>query len=120
MSQVTNTSLTPSPEWLSGGNPNAILQQEAQGQNEFVNSAVLPKKINGGNRAEFEAIGIVFHDPVEGDPLFINCTLPQGWTKQKTDHSMWSNLVDEQGKIRATIFYKAAFYDRDAFMSLES
>ena len=31
---------------------------------------------------------------------------------------MHSNLVDDKGRIRATIFYKAAFYDRDAHMSL--
>jgi hypothetical protein len=27
---------------------------------------------------------------------------------------MWSNLIDNRGLIRANIFYKAAFYDRDA------
>lgn len=33
---------------------------------------------------------------------------------------MWSYLVDELGRRRGAIFYKAAFYDRDAFMRLES
>ena len=31
---------------------------------------------------------------------------------------MWSNLVDKQERVRATIFYKAAFYDRNAFLNV--
>jgi hypothetical protein len=33
---------------------------------------------------------------------------------------MWSYLVDEKGRERAAIFYKAAFYDRDAHISITS
>jgi predicted secreted protein len=29
---------------------------------------------------------------------------------------MWSYIVDDEGTQRVAIFYKAAFYDRDAFM----
>jgi hypothetical protein len=43
--------------------------------------------------------------------------LPEGWHIKATDHSMWSNLVDDKGRNRASIFYKAAFYDREAFLS---
>jgi hypothetical protein len=28
---------------------------------------------------------------------------------------MWSSIVDDKGKEMVSIFYKAAFYDRDAF-----
>ncbi len=44
--------------------------------------------------------------------------LPAGWKKISTDHAMWSNLVDDKGRKRASIFYKAAFYDRSAHLQL--
>ncbi len=44
--------------------------------------------------------------------------LPQGWRKEATKHHMWSVLRDERGRPRANIFYKAAFYDRSAHISL--
>jgi hypothetical protein len=46
-------------------------------------------------------------------------SLPPGWKVVPTDHSMWSDLVDAKGEKRASIFYKAAFYDRDAFIRIE-
>ena len=67
-----------------------------------------------------EAAGVKFLGPVEGDPIFQRVTLPAGWSKKATDHSMWSNLVDDKGRVRARIFYKAAFYDRSATLSLET
>jgi len=45
--------------------------------------------------------------------------LPIGWKKRSTGHSMWNDLVDDKGRVRATFFYKAAFYDRDAFINFE-
>jgi hypothetical protein len=109
---------------LGSHNPSdAILRQEADGQRSLVNSDTLPTDIgkydrNGESRAALEAFGVVFGEMVEGDPLFQYVTLPDGWKKVSTDHSMWSNLVDEQGRIRAQIFYKAAFYDRSASLSV--
>lgn len=46
----------------------------------------------------------------------LNVELPDGWKKVGTNHDMHSDLVDETGKVRASIFYKAAFYDRRADM----
>jgi hypothetical protein len=66
--------------------------------------------------AVWEAMGITLGEPVASDPLFRHATLPKGWRKQPTDHAMWSKLVDAQGRERASIFYKAAFYDRSAFI----
>lgn len=102
---------------MMGMNTSKIIpQQEKRGQRELVNSAVLPRQINHGSLQQFEQMGIVFGEIV--DDLFIRATLPDGWKKVPTDHDMWSHLVDDQGRERASIFYKAAFYDRDAFMSL--
>ena len=102
---------------METGMGGSIEQQESRGQRELVNSDVLPAEIHG-DRQKLENAGVIFGEPVEDDPLFINATLPDGWKKQATDHSMWSNLVDSDGNERARIFYKAAFYDRCASMSV--
>lgn len=97
--------------------PGGIEAQEASEQKRFVRSTTLPKKIAHGNtREQFETVGIKFGE--DADDLFVNCELPFGWTKRPTEHSMWSELVDEKGRVRALIFYKGAFYDRNAHMSL--
>lgn len=118
---ITNTARTEAhPEWCLGGNPGAIEAQEASGQDQLVNSNVLPTKCPQADRKILEAAGIKFGEPHKGDPLFCTAVLPKGWKKRATDHTMWSELVDENGKVRATIFYKAAFYDRDAFIRLKA
>lgn len=89
-----------------------IERQEAQGQRDLMNSTVLP--IDGSQQAA--QMGITLLEPV--DDLFVNVILPDGWHKQATDHSMWSDLLDDKGRSRAAIFYKAAFYDRSAHMSI--
>ena len=94
-----------------------IYAQEKQGQAEVVRRKLFPLEIHGATREELEAIGFVFGEPV--DELFQECTLPEGWTIRPTDHSMWSHIVDENGEVRGSIFYKAAFYDRSAFASVK-
>ncbi len=98
------------------GGPKFIEAQEAQGQRELVRSSVLPAEIT--DRASFERLGFTFGEPVPGDSLFLNATMPPGWTKEGSDHAMWSYLVDDKGRRRASVFYKAAFYDRGAHMGL--
>jgi hypothetical protein len=99
--------------------PGGIEAQEVEGQKEFVASKTLPKEINsGGTKEELERMGIVFGEIV--DDLFINVTLPKGWKIEASDHSMWSDLIDDKGCVKASIFYKAAFYDRKAFININS
>lgn len=104
------------PEWVMGGNPTAIHAQELRGQQELVNNTQLPVSCPPSLKAQLEAAGVVFGSETPGDSLFCMATLPNGWKKVATDQSMWSRLVDETGAVRASIFYKAAFYDRDAFL----
>lgn len=99
------------------GTSRSIEAMEAEGQRALVTSDVLPVEMRPG-RKEFEALGFVFGEAVNDDPLFLHATLPEGWTRKPSDHSMWSYLVDELGQERVAIFYKAAFYDRHANMSL--
>jgi len=115
MAKITNTkNEAANPGWLLGGNPGAIEAQEARGQIELVNSTQLPTDCR--DRAVLEAAGVIFGEVSPQDPLFVEATLPEGWKKRPTTHSMWSELVDAEGKVRANIFYKAAFYDRKAHM----
>jgi hypothetical protein len=97
--------------------PGGIERQEAAGQRTLVESAMLPKEIRGATREQLAALGFKFGADV--DELFVTCELPPGWKKRGTDHSMHSDLLDEQGRKRAGIFYKAAFYDRRADMSMD-
>jgi hypothetical protein len=94
--------------------PGGIEAQEAQGQQTLVNSDILPKDSPWN---QLEAMGIKRGKDV--DDLFVSVELPEGWKKVATDHSMWSELQDASGKVVASIFYKAAFYDRKAHLSLK-
>lgn len=77
----------------------------------------LPKEmLHGCDREKLEQMGIKFGADV--DDLFVTVQLPEGWKKKATDHAMWSDLLDDNGRKRAAIFYKAAFYDRRAHISL--
>jgi hypothetical protein len=102
----------------SGG----IERSEKRGQSELVESDVIPSYSSSYGKQNIdkglEALGFVLGKPVAGDPLFREATLPKGWKKVGTDHSMWSKIVDETGKERCSIFYKAAFYDRSAFITI--
>lgn len=100
--------------------PGGIEAQEARGQAELVNSEVLPTEILHCTQADLEALGFVFGELVEGDPIFRHATLPAGWSRAATGHSMWSDINDERGIARVKVFYKAAFYDRSAHMSVSN
>lgn len=94
--------------------PRGIEASERRGQEQLLQSTVLPTE--GSDGEEFAALGFKFGPKVEGDELFREATLPDGWKKEGSDHDMWSYIVDERGIHRVSVFYKAAFYDRRAFM----
>lgn len=101
---------------MQNGVSGMIERQEQKGQEQLVRSSVMPQKGNG--REAWEPLlmaGVI--KGAELDDLFVEVTLPIGWLKVGSDHSMWSYLEDERGLKRAAMFYKAAFYDRDAHTS---
>lgn len=100
---------------LMGDPDGFILGQEAQGARQVLASELLPKE---GDWEALEALGFVKGEPVAGDDLFVNATLPEGWTKHSTGHSLWTEIRDERGVKRVAIGYKAAFYDRWASISV--
>lgn len=110
------------PNALIAATPGGIERQEAEGQANLCKTADrLPASINSPRGMHYTQVstelGIVFGKIV--DEIFIEATLPEGWKIEPTDHSMWSHLLDAQGRKRASIFYKAAFYDRNAHISYE-
>jgi len=103
--------------------PGGIEAQEKQGQMEQAEAHTLPLELgqrrNGSvadARKPWEALGFVFGEMA--DDIFVNVIFPKGWKKKPTDHSMWSEIVDDKGRVRGMIFYKAAFYDRSAHAHL--
>lgn len=125
--EVTRTDLHEVDETcLMGANPGYIEAQEAKGQQQLAKSSQLPSEgltINRmGKKTEtvlkkiLESAGGTILRETRDDPIFVDVILPPGWKVNPTDHSMWSDLLDASGKKRAAIFYKAAFYDRSAFI----
>jgi hypothetical protein len=131
--EVTNTSaesrrdpLTTLAKVAFGG---GIEASERRGQLEFLESETLPSEVQdlyepdqpmvkGSGRALLESWGFVFGKVCGGDTLFQQAKLPPGWSKKGGDHAMWTTIVDEKGRERCSIFYKAAFYDRSAHLSI--
>lgn len=97
--------------------PGGIEAQEKRGQQALVASTNMPKELHPGREA-FEALGFTFGQDV--DDIFVSATLPAGWTRAATGHSMHSDILDERGRKRVGVFYKAAFYDRRAHAHLIS
>jgi hypothetical protein len=111
----------------------AILASEAMGQRQLLQSLVLPAEIRdysipqpdgaserGNSRKLLESWGFEFGKRVGGDTLFQYAKLPAGWAKKGSNHDMWTSIVDERGRERCSIFYKAAHYDRNAFLNVSS
>ena len=96
-----------------------IEDMEAQGQRELTGqTSKLPTK--GGENPAWAKMGILYGKPDPQDPVFSSVQLPAGWKLEPTDHAMWNNLLDDQGRVRAKMFYKAAFYDRSAHIHPET
>lgn len=102
-----------------GGSGAFIEEMEREGQAQLVTSDRLPTRMDPA-QPEWEALGFTFGEPDPHDPMFRLATLPEGWKRKGSSHAMWSYITDQHGRDRVSIFYKAAFYDRDAFMGLIS
>jgi len=114
--------------FLVASTPGGIEAQEKAGQLEQAALQTLPLEGTSTEeqRKQFESLGFMFEmDRVKAqnqgrEHLFVNVKFPAGWKKVPTDHSMWSKIVDDKGRERGAIFYKAAFYDRSAHVSLNN
>jgi len=89
-----------------------ITDMESEGQQSFVMSDTLPTISYDDDKKILESWGFVFGEVVKDDPLFQYCKLPNGWKREKTFHYMHSDILDEKGRKRISVFYRAAWYDR--------
>jgi len=90
----------------------AIENQEKAGQLRSCKQQRLPISGTWDNKQQWEDLGFVFTD--EKDHLFVSVIFPEGWSLKPTDHSMYSDLIDDKNRKRGAMFYKAAFYDEKA------
>lgn len=111
--------------FVTASTPGGIEKLEKAGQIEqsFLETLPIDGTSSAEHRAQFEALGFKFaldrtEAQSQGGEIFVNTTFPKGWRKKVTDHDMWSNLLDDKGRKRGAIFYKAVFYDRSAQVSL--
>jgi hypothetical protein len=109
--------------FIVASTPGGIEAQEAAGQASLCREASrLPVQLNRrGSNVSWEDIerewGIQRGEVT--DKIFYSVQIPAGWKLRPSDHSMWSHLIDENGSERASIFFKAAFYDYQAHMSVD-
>ncbi|WP_280420869.1 hypothetical protein [Nocardia carnea] len=89
---------------------------EKAGQCELAAAATLPV---AGDWGRLSQMGFRRGPVVEGDDLFVEAKLPDGWRSVPVDGDQyWTRILDTRGLVRAWMFYKAAFYDRDAFIKV--
>jgi hypothetical protein len=122
MSRITLTDVTPAMlraaaegRSIMDATPEGIVRSEKIGQMDVVASTKMPKEMHP-NRQAYERLGFTFGTDV--DDVFVAAELPKGWTRRATDHPMWSDVLDGEGRVRVAVFYKAAFYDRRATADL--
>lgn len=104
---------------MSRGSPGRLVVPKRQGQRELSQSDELPTEMHP-SRAAFEKLGFKFGAPVKGQELLTEAELPKGWRREGLSFQRWSYLLDENGKKRVAIFYKAAAYDLRASMYLDA
>lgn len=105
--------------------PGGIEAQEAAGQRDLVaRFNRLPTKFlshcldTDMPKGWLEKVGFKVGDVVSGDDIWTAVTPPDGWTLRPTEHDMWSEVRDDKGRLRISVFYKAAFYDRNCHASI--
>lgn len=122
MSRPRNTrdDIIPIPATHGVHIPGAIEAQEAEGAAAMQagDCEVIPAK--GYADDELTALGFVLGPIDPKDPLFRQATLPPGWKRIGTGHSMHTSIVDKLGRKRAAIFFKNAYYDRRAGLAVVS
>ena len=90
-------------------------KQEVENQKQLAASSQLPSKNNGPENVLdfYKGCGIEVIGEANGNKIFLDVRLPDGWSIKPTEHPMWRNLVDNNGCERARIFY-------DAFLGMHS
>lgn len=109
------------------------LLQERSGQTDLLHSSQMPVKLNrhsyfkGAAADAYALLGFSFvagkkgELPLHttGDDLFMDIIFPTGWTRDGNGHALHSYVLDDKGRKRIHVFYKAASHDRRALIDIE-
>lgn len=117
MNEITVTKPTPiglASLGIYGGDGSDIEAMERKGAEEMAGAThTLPT--DGSDMVD--ELGITWGPVLVDDPLFREATLPEGMRLMRTEHDMWTDVLQDGIKV-AAVFYKAAFYDRRAMIRI--
>lgn len=97
--------------FIDAATPGGIERSEIAGEKIFISRDALPIA-TAADWEILESWGVEKGEAI--DDLFYSAKLPTGWSKVAGKVPRGSTLCDDRGLVRATIFYKAAFYDPKA------
>lgn len=107
--QSNTTPLTEPPNNASddlSSRIDATIKRAREEWQTVIASDRLPTEMGASDKREaLERAGVVFGDVVQGNEMFTYVTLPEGWTKVETDYIQLTDVVDEKGRKRATLFF---------------
>ena len=97
-----------------------VSHHEGAAQEPMIRDVSIPVRITPTATAihVLKKFGMVFLGADELNPLLQQVQLPPRWQIVQTEHPLWTNLVDEQGRVRAQIFHKSTRWDERAHMNL--
>lgn len=75
-------------------------------------SAMLPIDGTNGSEEKLQKWGFVLGEPIDG--TFRRATLPPGWKMKRSDHPMWTFILDDRGRQRGQMFVKSMFVMTEA------
>lgn len=115
---------------ISGKDTNTSIDNiERSGRDNIINKTQLPIYANSINKKcydientkelvlkKYKELGIEVIN--EENDLFYNIKLPKNIKLKSSESKYWTYLVDDKGTELASIFYKAVFYDRKAFINI--
>ena len=82
----------------------------------LIKAIALPVDMGDNDHQILKQYGIKFNGIVEGDEMFENVELPEGWSVVETDKPEWFSLDDNEGHSRATIHYSSSDWRRYAWL----
>lgn len=88
---------------LAGETGQSLQAKEAAGQREMVNATVIPTMVSGAVEDDLIRLGFTIGPAVDGDSLFREMPLPDGWSREAGEEDRWSYLDDELSRRRANM-----------------
>lgn len=95
------------------GGPAAAIDALEDGERRKLGWGQLPHPQDEETRAALAAAGVEWGERI--DQMYCQAKVPEGWKTERTDHHLYTNLLDANGRVRAMMLIHA--WDRDAWLS---